>query len=109
MAGGQDKGMLKIAEGDTTEEGTYIWERRVFEETYELTGTVTINGADDVVGIEVKIEGVGNEANDPETDQENDEPGGRFRPRETDDPRERGIEKALAGECPGDSVPECGN
>ncbi len=49
---GDGQGVLKFAQGDASEEGADVGERGVLEEADELGGTVTVNGADDVVGVE---------------------------------------------------------
>jgi hypothetical protein len=35
-----------------------------------LGGAISVNGADDVVGIQVEVEGVGDETDDPEGEEE---------------------------------------
>ena len=77
---GEGEGMLQFSEGDAGEEGADVGERGVLEETDELGGAVAVNGADDVVGVEIEIEGVGDEANNPEADQEEDQVAGSFGP-----------------------------
>ena len=72
-------------------------------------GAVAVDGAYDVVGVEVEIEGVGDEADYPETDEEGDEAEGLSGPGQADEPGEGGVEHALAGEGPGDGVPEGGD
>ena len=74
-----------------------------------MGGAVAVNGADDVVGVEVEVEGVGDEADDPEGDEEEDQGQGSFGPGQADEPGEGGVEDAFAGEGPGDRVPEGGD
>ena len=68
--------MLQFSKGHSSEEGADVGERGVLEEADEFGGAVAVNGADDVVWVEVEIEGVGDEADDPETDQEEDQVAG---------------------------------
>ncbi len=109
LALGQDQSMLQFAEGDAAEEGAGVGEGGVLKEADELSGAVTIDGNDDVIGVQVEIKGVGDEANDPEGYEEKNELAGLFGPGQADEPRESQIEDALAGEGPGDGVPESGN
>ena len=99
---------LQLAESDACEEGTEVGERSVLEEAYQFSGTVAVDGADDVVGVQVEIERVGDEADGPEGDEENDEVDGLFGPGQADEPGEGRIENTLTGEGPGDGVPEGG-
>ena len=52
---------------------------------------------------------MGDESDDPEAKQEKDELEGLLRPGQTDEPGEGQVEDALAGEGPGDGVPEGGD
>src|ERR1700744_4556493 len=63
---GDGEGVLKFSEGDTNKEGADVWEGCVLEESDELCGTVTVNWADDVIGVEQEVERVGYQADDPE-------------------------------------------
>ena len=105
----EGEGELQFAEGDAGEEGADVGERGVLEEADELAGAVAVDGADDVVGVQVEIKGMGNEADDPKGDEEKNELDGFFGPGQADEPREGDIEDAFAGECPGDGVPEGGD
>lgn len=55
----EGEGELQFAEGDAGEEGADVGERGVLEEADELAGAVAVDGADDVVGVQVEIEGMG--------------------------------------------------
>jgi hypothetical protein len=76
----ENEGVLQFAKGDAGEEGADVGEWGVLEEADELGGAVAINGADYVVGVEVEIEGVGDEADDPEANEEGDQVEGPFGP-----------------------------
>jgi hypothetical protein len=106
---GERESVLQFSQGDASEEGANVGERGVLEETDESGGTVAVNGADYVVGVEVEVERVGDEANDPETDQEEDQVEGSSGPGQADEPGEGGVEDTFAGEGPGDCVPEGGD
>ena len=77
---GECEGVLQFAEGDSGEEGADVGEGGVLEEAYEFGGAVAVDGADDVVGVQVEIEGVGDEADDPEANEETDQMLGLFGP-----------------------------
>jgi hypothetical protein len=77
----ESKSVLQFAEGDSSKEGADVGERGVLEEPDELAGAVAIDWADDVVGVQVEIEGVGDEADDPEADEEEHQVQGPFGPR----------------------------
>ncbi len=62
---GQDKGVLQLAESDTGEEGADVRERSVLQEADELGGAVSVDRANDVVGVQVEVESVRDEAQDP--------------------------------------------
>ena len=66
LTGREYDGMLQFAQGDAGEEGADVGEGGVLEEADELGGAVAVDGADDMVGIEVEIEGVGDETDGPE-------------------------------------------
>jgi len=68
LARSDDEGKLQFAEGDSGEESADVGERGVLEEPYKFSGTVAVDGADDVVRVQVEIEGVGDEADDPKAD-----------------------------------------
>jgi hypothetical protein len=106
LAFGEGEGVLELAEGDSGEKGADVWERRVFEEAEKLGGAVAVDGAGDVVGVEIQVERVRDEADDPEGEKEKDELQGLLRPGQANHPREGEIEDALAGEGPGDGIPE---
>ncbi len=74
-----------------------------------MAGAVAIDGADDVVGVQVEIERVGDEADDPESDEQSDQAQRLRGPGEADEPGEGGVEDAFAGERPGYGVPEGGD
>jgi hypothetical protein len=63
-----DQSVLEFAQGDADEEGADVRERGVFEEAYELGGTVAVNWAYDVIGVEQQIERVRNKTDDPQRD-----------------------------------------
>ena len=73
LARSEGESELQFAQGDSGEEGADVRERGVLEEADELGGAVAVDGADDVVGVEVEIERVGDEADDPEGDEEDDQ------------------------------------
>jgi len=56
---GERESVLQFSQGDAGKEGADVGERRVLEETDESGGTVAVNGTDDVVGVEVEVERVG--------------------------------------------------
>jgi hypothetical protein len=69
----EDEGMLQLAKGDAGEEGADVGEGGVLEEADELGGAVAVDGADYVVGVEVEVKGVGDEADNPEANEESDQ------------------------------------
>ena len=101
---------MQLAERDSGEEGADVGERGVLEEAEELGGAVAVDGADDVVGVQVEIEGVGDEADDPEGDEEKRRVAAGFlgQGRRMSQGK-ASVEDALAGEGPGDGVPEGGD
>jgi hypothetical protein len=102
------QGELELAEGDASEEGAGVGEWSVLEEAEELGGTVTVDRADDVVGVQQEIERVRDESDDPEAKKHEDQVNGLPGPRGADEEGEGGVEDHLAGEGPGDGVPEGG-
>jgi hypothetical protein len=109
LARGEDESVLQFAKSDAGEKGADVGEWGVFEETEKLGGAIAIDGADDVIGVQVEIEGVGDETDDPEGDEESDQTLRRFGPGQADEPGEGEVENALAGEGPGYGVPEGGD
>jgi hypothetical protein len=61
----EGEGVLQFAQRDTGKEGADIRKGGVFEEADDLGGAVAVDGTNDVVGIEVEIERVRNQADDP--------------------------------------------
>jgi hypothetical protein len=96
----QDESMLQFAQRDASEKGTNIRQRSVLEETNELGGAVSINWAHNVVGVEVEVERVGDEAHRPKSHEKKDQVQGLFGPGQTDEPGEGSVEDTLAGEGP---------
>ncbi len=80
LAWSEGQGELQLAERYSGEEGADVGERGVFEETEELGGAVAVDGADDVVWVQIEIERVGDETDDPEGEKEKDELSGLLGP-----------------------------
>jgi hypothetical protein len=77
----EDESVLQFAERDADEEGADVGERSVLEEAEELSGAVAVDGANDVIGVQVEIEGMGYETDDPKGNQEGDQLQGLLGPR----------------------------
>ncbi len=61
-----------------------------------------------MVRIGEQVDGVGDEADDPDGEHQRDEARGGFGPGQADEPGKAEVEQQVAGEGPGDGVPEGG-
>ena len=108
LAAREGEDALQLAERGAGEKRAEVGQRRVFEELDVEAAGVAVCGAGEVVGVEDRIGGVGDEADDPDGEKKSDQPGGFGRPWKAHQQREHGVEGDLAGERPGDGVPEGG-
>ena len=63
---GQRQAGLELGQRDAGEEDAGVGERRVLERANPEAGGVAVDGAGEVVGIEVQVERVGNQAEAPD-------------------------------------------
>src|ERR1700735_1296209 len=77
---GQDQRVLQFAQGNAGEKGASVGQGGVLKKADELGGAVPVYGADDVVGIQVEVERVRHEADDPEGEEEKYQLPGLFGP-----------------------------